>query len=157
MILTTHALTGAVIGKNISNPWIIIPVSLAIHYLMDSIKHAEYFDSRVAKIKDTWWKVAIDLAIGFSIIFSFFYLEKSSFIEMRNMLIGIFFSLFPDFITLLHWKFRENKLLAEIKKLHSWSHRYGKYPKYSPERQWNFKNATNDIVISLIAIVFLFI
>jgi len=155
MLLTTHALAGAVIGKNIQNPWIIIILSLIIHYVMDSFRHGEYFDDRVAKAKDTWWKITIDLLIGFFIISLIVYYQKSALLTIKNILIGVLFSLIPDFVTLMHWMFKKNKLLAKIKAFHSWAHRYEKFPKYSKERQWIFRNTLNDIIISLFAIIIL--
>jgi len=156
MILTTHALTGAVIGKNIGNPWIVILVSLVVHYLMDGIRHAEYFDDRIAKIKDTWWKVALDLAIPLFIIYLFIYSSVPGSKTVENIIIGSFFSVLPDGITLIYW-FSGKKLFTRIKAFHALAHRYDKNPKYSPERQWNLKNARNDIIISVIAIILLFI
>lgn len=155
MILTTHALTGAVIGKNIDSPWLIIILSLIIHFVMDSFRHGEYFDSRVAKVKDTWWKIALDLGAGFLIIVLFLFLKKPNFNEIINVFIGAFFSILPDFITLMHWTFKNNKTLAKVKEFHSWVHNYSKFPKHSKERQWTFRNALNDITISIIAIFLL--
>ncbi len=155
MILTTHALTGAVIGKNIENPWLVIILSLVIHYAMDSFRHGEYFDDRIATVKDTWWKVTSDLLIGFFIIFLIFYFQKSDFLTVRNVFIGVFFSIVPDFITLMYWTFKKNKFLAKIKAFHSWAHRYSKFPKYSKERQWTFHNVINDIIISTFAVIML--
>jgi hypothetical protein len=155
MILATHALTGAVIGKNINSPWLIIILSLAIHYFMDSFRHGEYFDDRIANIKNTWWKVAIDLLIGLSIIGLVIYFQKPDFAIIRNMLIGSFFSLFPDFLSVLYYLKKDNIILSKIKSFHSWVHHYSKFPKHSKERQWNFRNALNDIIISVVAIFLL--
>ena len=157
MILSTHALVGAAIGKNIDNPWIIILLSLAVHYFLDGFRHGEYFDDRTATIKSAWWKIALDLFIGFFIIISIIFLEKIDQHTVQNMAIGIFFSLIPDFITLMHWTFKQNKLLAKIKNFHAWAHKYSHFPKYSPERQWTLRNAANDILISAIAIIILFL
>lgn len=156
MILTTHALTGAIIGKNVNNPWIVIALSIIIHYLMDGIRHAEYFDDRIAKIKDTWWKVSLDLLIGGLIIYSTIFITQPPEEIIKNMILGAFFSVLPDSLTLIYW-FSGKKLLTGIKAFHSLAHRYDKNPKYSPERQWNLKNARNDIIISVIAIIFLLI
>ena len=156
MILTTHALTGAVIGKYVKNPWEVILISLIVHYLMDGIRHAEYFDDRIAKFKDTWWKVAIDLLIPFSIIYLYIYSSQLDYKTVENIIIGSFFSVLPDGFTLLYW-FSGKKYFISIKKFHNWAHHYDKCPKHSPERQWKLKNITNDIIISIIAIILLFI
>ena len=157
MILSTHALVGAAIGKNIDNPWIIILSSLAIHYFMDSFRHGEYFDSRTATIKNTAWKIIIDFLIGVFIVGLIISWEKINWHTAQNMAIGIFFSLFPDFITLLHWTFKKNKILAKIKDFHAWAHNYSRFPRYSKERQWTLRNSFNDVIFSLLAIAFLLI
>lgn len=157
MILATHALVGAAIGKNIDNSWVIILSSLVFHYFIDSFRHGEYFDSRIATIKNTAWKMILDFLVGIFIVSLIIFLKKIDWHTAQNMAIGIFFSLIPDFITLMHWIFKKNKILAKIKDFHAWSHRYHKFPKYSPERQWNLRNTTNDIIISLLAIIFLII
>ena len=156
MILTTHALTGAVIGKNIDNPWIIIILSLTIHFIMDSFRHGEYFDSRTATIKDTAWKIILDLFFSGAIILSFLFFSKPDFIITRNILLGSFFSIFPDFLTVLFWKFKWN-ILGKIKDFHAFCHRYSRFPAFSYERQWTLRNAANDILFSLLAIVFIFL
>lgn len=156
MILATHALVGAAIGKNINNPWMIIALSLAFHFIMDGFRHGEYFDDRIATLRTTWWKVALDLALGLLIIFSTIYWQKSSIIQTRNILLGAFTSMFPDLLTVLYWKFHF-KFLEKIKKFHAIFHRYGRFPKYGKERQWTLRNAFNDLLFSLIAIILLFI
>jgi hypothetical protein len=155
MILATHALTGAVIGKNIENPLVIIAFSLIVHFVMDGFRHGEYFDSRVATIKDTWWKIALDLFSGLAVIFSVIYFQKPSIIQAGNILLGAFSSMFPDLLTVFYWKFHF-PLLGKIKKFHALSHRYGHFPKYSQERMWTLRNSVNDIIISLSAIILLF-
>lgn len=156
MTLSTHALVGAAIGKNIPNPWLIIFFSLVIHFILDSFRHGEYFDSRTATIKNASWKIILDLSIGGTIILFFVLSTHSNFLLTRNILLGAFFSMLPDFFTILFWKFRW-KILGHIKKFHSFAHRYSRFPKISPEREWNLRNALNDIIFSVIAIFFLFL
>ncbi len=156
MILATHALTGAVIGKNIDDPLIIIAASLAIHYVMDSFRHGEYFDSRVATLQDTAWKVLSDISfVGIILLIYLAYVEPDI-LTFRNVIIGSFFSLLPDLFTLLYWKFKFS-VLYPLAKLHEFAHRYGRFPKFAPERQWTLRNALNDILISSIMIVLLFL
>lgn len=155
MILATHALVGAAIGKNIDNPWIIIPVSLAVHYVIDSFRHGEYvesFDSKTAA-KNTWWRILLDLSAGLFIIGLIIIYNKPSLEKTFDILLGSFSSMFPDLLTLIYWKFKI-PLLGKIYKFHSWVHRY---PRFSPEREWKLQNARNDILVSLLSIFFLFI
>jgi hypothetical protein len=150
MVLTTHALVGAVIGKNIQNPWIIIILSLAFHYILDAVRHGEYvetFDSKVA-FKNTWWKVAVDFAVGLAIILFVIYFNNFDAITVRNIFIGMFFSMFPDSLTLIYWK-THWKFFEKLYKFHSWCHRL---PRLSPERKWKLNNEIYEIAISLSAI-----
>lgn len=156
MILATHALTGAVIGKSIDNPGLVIIFSLVVHFLMDSLRHGEYFDSRTATIRNTAWKVALDLLVAFSTISIFIYFKHPDIGTIRNIFLGMFFSMLPDGLTLLHDNYPNIKILEKIKVFHAWAHRYSRFPKHSPERQWTFRNALNDIFISLACIIILF-
>ncbi|TAK97071.1 hypothetical protein EPO05_00195 [Patescibacteria group bacterium] len=156
MILATHALTGAALGKFIPNPWILIPIAIAAHFAMDYLRHGEYvesFDSRTA-FKNTWWKIALDILIAGVLIGLILYLESPPLPTVRNMLLGGFFSTFPDLLTVLFWKFKWS-WLAPIYNFHAATmHRY---PRFAPEREWNFRNSLNDILISLACLIFLFL
>ena len=151
MILTTHALVGAAIGKNINNPLIIVPLSLASHYILDFFRHGDYLDDN-SKFREVAWKVAFDLSIGLVIILGYLFFSHSSFKTMTNILIGTFFSLLPDLFTLLYW----NVKIGFLKKLydfHNWIHDYF-YPK---PLIWSLRNAINDILFSSLAIILLLI
>ena len=154
MILATHALAGAVIGKNIDNPGLIIILSLIVHFLMDALRHGEYVEvfSENTSLKNSGWKVALDLIIGFTIVFLFTYFQKLETWQIKNIIIGVISSVFPDFITSIYWKFRW-PFLKKYYSFHSWFH---KYPRFSKERQWTLQNALNDIIISLVCIGILF-
>jgi hypothetical protein len=156
MILTTHALVGAAIGKNISNPWLIVIISLVVHFILDGFRHGEYFDSRIACIRNTWWKVALDFSIGGIIIFSTIFIYKDNFEIIRNILLGSFFSMFPDLLTILYWKFHW-KILEKIKNFHAFCHHYDRFPKFGKERQWTLRNAFNDLWLSTLATIILFL
>ena len=153
MVLTTHALVGAVIGENIKNPWIIIVLSLVFHYLLDTVKHGEYvetFDSKVA-FKNTWWKVILDLGMGTIIILSLIHFKNFDAITVRNIFIGMFFSMLPDAFTLIYWK-THWKSFEKLYKFHSWCHRL---PRFSPERKWEINNEIYEITIFLASIAIL--
>lgn len=157
MILSTHALVGAAIGAKIHNPWLIIPIVIVIHFFLDGLRHGEYFDSRIATVKNTWWKITLDLSLGLFIIFGFIYFGNHNTANIINILIGSFFSMFPDLLTVIFYCNPNIKILAKIKNFHSLAHRYDKNPKYSKERQWNFRNSLNDLLISIISIIILII
>ena len=153
MILTTHALIGAALGKNISNPWIVAIIAIPLHFLMDHFRHGEYLN-RNSKLRHTWWKTALDLLGGIIItsaiiIFAINYSHNFSLAIAKSMAIGMFFSMLPDLTTLLYWEFRW-PFLKKIHDFHAWCHRY---PPFSKEREWNLRNSRNDIIFSVIAII----
>lgn len=152
MILTTHALTGAAIGKFIPNPLIQILILIPLHYTMDIFRHGEYLGKK-STFKNTWWKVALDSAAGLSIIFTVAYFQDFNKALLLPMLTGAFISMFPDLLTVLYWKLNF-KFLKKIYILHQFVHRF---PDESPQRAWTLRNAINDILFSIIAITLLFI
>lgn len=151
MILTTHALVGAAIGKNIESPWLVAALSIIIHFILDIFRHGEYLNQN-SKLKE-FWKVAIDLTVGYSIIIIVIFSSDFSDIRIKNILIGSFASIFPDMLTFLYWKVNL-KFLQSYFNFHQKFHRY---PPFSKEREWNLRNAANDIIVSLIAIIFFLI
>lgn len=151
MILTTHALVGAALGKNIENIWLLIPLSIALHFAMDHLRHGEYiatFDSKTA-FSNTWWKVALDASTVIAILLLLIYFGNSNLSQTKNVILGSFFSMLPDLLTVLYWKFKFS-FLAPIYRFHSWCH---KYPRGSKQREWTLRNSLNDILLILIAII----
>lgn len=153
MILSTHALVGAAVGKHVSNPWLIVLITLPLHFLFDTFRHGEYLN-RKSTFTNTWWKVALDLFIGLGIVFSYLLYASPASKITQNVLLGTFSSMFPDLLTVLYWKLNF-KFLKKIYQLNKFVH--SRFPDESPEREWNLRNAVNDIVFSLIAIFFLFL
>jgi hypothetical protein len=151
MTLVTHELVGAAIGAKIHNPWLIIIFSLAMHFVLDTFQHGEYaesFDSKVA-FKNTWWKVALDFFAGIIVIIVYLLIKRPDVFAIKNIFIGVFFSIIPDFITLIYWKYRS----AFLKKYYAFHSKFlHSCLPGSKERLWNFRNAINDIIISAIAI-----
>lgn len=151
MILATHALVGAALGKNLENPWLIVGLGLIAHFALDSFRHGEYID-HYERLKNLGRNVALDLLVGGSIIFSILFFQDWNFITFRNIFLGILFCMLPDFLTLMHYRFPTFKILRKIYRFHQRVH---PYPHPSEQTQWNLRNATNDILFSLIAILFL--
>jgi hypothetical protein len=152
MILTTHALAGAAIGKYISNPWLIVIFSLIIHFCLDTFRHGEYLN-RKSTFANTWWKVALDLLIGLGITLAYLLYFHPAKQVTQNILLGTFFSMFPDFLTVLYWKLNF-KFLKKIYDFHGWTH---PYPKDDPRYEWNLRNMRNDVLFSILAIILLLI
>jgi hypothetical protein len=152
MILITHALTGAALGSSIRNPYLIAPLAIILHYCLDTFRHGEYLNQK-STFKNTAWKVTIDLLSGFLIILFYLRFSHSSVEMTRNVLLGTFFSLLPDLLTVLYWKLHFN-FLAKLYAFHGWVH---PYPKGDRRYAWSWRNSINDIIFSTLAIIILFI
>ena len=151
MILTTHALVGAALGKHITNPWVLISIAIPLHFTLDIFRHGEYLD-KYSKVKEVLGKVAIDLTFGLTIIFAYILYFNPSTQIIRSILLGSFISMFPDLITFLHWKLKVPGL-KKIYRFHKFVH--SRFTEGSKERQWNLRNAVNDIAFTILAIILL--
>jgi len=148
MILTTHILVGAVLGREINNPYEIAGLAVAVHFALDLLPHGDYLNKKSSLWE--FWKVALDLAIGLGAVYAIFFVRNAaSTANLENIAIGIFFSLLPDGTTFMYWKMGM-KFLKPIKKFHEKLHRY---PELSPESQFRLKNNLFDILISLISLI----
>lgn len=152
MILAAHELVGAAVGEKVHNPWLIIILSLALHFALDTLRHGEYLD-RKSTIKDTFWKVTLDASVGLIIIIFYILYRQPESAVIRNIFLGAFVSVFPDSLTFLYWKLRI-KFFKKPFEFHFWLH---KYPPFSPERAWTLRNGINDVLISAAAIAILFV
>ncbi|NTW26822.1 MAG: hypothetical protein HGA36_00640 [Candidatus Moranbacteria bacterium] len=153
MILTTHALVGAALGKYVSNPAMQILILIPLHYTLDIFRHGEYLNKQ-STFKDTTWKVTLDLFIGGAIILLAIYAKNISPAISISMITGTIISMFPDLLTVLYWKLNF-KFLKKIYQFHQFVH--GRFADGSPERAWTMRNAANDILFSAIAIMLLFL
>lgn len=151
MILTTHALVGAAVGKYISSPVAQIAILIPLHYILDIFRHGEYLNKK-STFRDTTWKVTLDLFCGGVIILAIAGLTHANQVILFSMIIGAIISMFPDLLTVLYWKLHF-KFLKKIYLFHQFVHR--RFPDGAPERTWTWRNAVNDIIFSVIAIILL--
>jgi hypothetical protein len=151
MILTTHILSGAALGTSIQNPVAVAGLSVILHFLLDALPHGDYLNKKSSLW--SFWKVAIDLMVGFSIAIAILFCRglTSTDPKLMNIGIGIFFSLLPDGLTFL-CLWMGMKFLRPIYAFHNKLHRA---PDFSPEREFRFKNNLFDILISLTLTLFL--
>lgn len=152
MILVTHALIGAAIGKTFTNPFKIVALSLISHYAFDHLRHGEYLD-KSKTFRKNYWRVSLDLLAAFVIVFFYLYSHQEDTAMNYRIFLGVFFSMFPDLVTLLYG-ITKNKFLGKIYAFHGWIH---KYPEFSPQREWNLRNGINDFALSLIALAIIFL
>jgi hypothetical protein len=150
MILTTHILAGALLGREINNPYAVAGLAVAMHFTLDLLPHGDYLNKK-SGFRD-FWKVALDIAIGLGTVYAIFFLRSAtSTANLENIIIGIFFSLLPDGTTFLYWKMGV-KFLKPIKKFHEKLHYY---PEFSPGSKFRLRNNLLDIFISLAAVIML--
>ena len=99
MILSIHAITGAVLASNSDNFGQIVVLGVASHYFLDSIPHVEY---KIENIKNgnlkmaakEFSKILFDLLLGLVVIL--FIIQDQSFNQSIFILTGSFFALLPD-------------------------------------------------------------
>jgi hypothetical protein len=150
MILTTHILSGAVLGANIKNPYAVAGLSIVLHFLLDLFPHGDYLNKK-SRFRE-FWKVGLDLVIGFSLIAAILFCRgETSTAYLDNIAIGIFFSLLPDGTTFLYvWM--KMKFLKPVKDFHESLHCH---ENGTPQREFHLKNNLWDILISLISLIIL--
>src|SRR6266702_4276338 len=132
MILTTHALVGAAVGRYVQNPLLQILILIPLHYMLEIFRHGEYLDKK-STFKNTAWKVALDLFLGGAIILFAIYSKKTSSAVSISMITGALISMFPDLLTVLYWKLNF-KFLKKIYQLHQFVH--SRFTDGSPQRAW---------------------
>lgn len=130
MILAAHIATGAAIGANFQNPWLIVLLSVVCHHLADLLPHWDYGIKEIP-LRKSFLKISTDILTGFVlvagtlIIFSEWEIPRNfsalfSGLNL-NLMLGIFFSLLPDGLLLLSWIFPK-KPLTFYAKYHSFLH-----------------------------------
>jgi len=150
MTLTTHILSGAALGASVKNPVAIAGLAVALHFLLDMVPHGDYLNKK-SRLGE-FWKVAIDLAAGFFFVTGIILLKRiADPYLIQNIIIGILFSLLPDFSTFL-FRWAKMKFLEPIYVFHQKLHRA---PDFSPQRQFRLKNNFWDILTSLTFLLFL--
>ena len=150
MILTTHILSGAALGANIQNPYAVAALSIVLHFLLDILPHGDYLNKK-SRLWE-FWKVAVDLAFGFALIGGIiFFRSITDESTLRNISVGIFFSLLPDGATFLYF-WMKMKFLKPIKNFHEKLHCY---KNGAPEREFRLENNLFDIFFTLASLLLL--
>ena len=110
MLITVHLLLGILIGKSIESLWLIIPIAILSHYLLDMIPHTpmptqESFRDKGIKgvSKKLLLLESIEPILGIALAFFIIFTLSES---HTTLIIGAFFAWFPDIITFIVWKKR---------------------------------------------------
>ena len=161
MILSPHIITGAALGANFHNPYLLPLGAMALHHLLDRAPHYDYqikpFSSRVVL------KVFLDISIGLLTV-TIIYLFISPNINLAYTALGIFFGTLPDGILLASFIFKNN-LLLKYQKLHSFLHFHDKNNKEALNRNFTLKElfrkkffwigAFTQLITLIVAVYFL--
>jgi len=128
MILSIHAITGAVLGLNANSFGQVILLGIVSHYFLDSIPHVEY---KIENIKNgnlkmaakEFAKIFIDLLIGLIIIL--YLIQNKNFNQSILILAGSFFALLPDGLYFLDClvKNKDRNAITKFLKIHSIFHK----------------------------------
>ncbi|MDO8443129.1 MAG: hypothetical protein Q7S81_02655 [bacterium] len=124
MILSIHAIVGAVLASNSNSIGQAIILGLVSHYFLDSIPHVEYTIKNIQKgdlktaIKE-FVNISIDLIVSLAILL--YLIQNKNFDQTILILTGSFFALLPDglyFIDCLV-KNKNRNIFTKFLKMHS--------------------------------------
>lgn len=108
MFWVIHILLGMVIGLEFHSAWLIIPIALLSHFILDYIPHWDgFFDkelfretgiARITKRDVIVKTIDFTFMILITILFYYMYITGGSTIDKSNLILGAFMALLPDFI-----------------------------------------------------------
>lgn len=64
MLTTPHAVTGAAIGALMPSPWLVVPVAIASHFVLDHIPHWQETLAPYTPTRRTYVRIVIDLTLA---------------------------------------------------------------------------------------------
>ena len=125
MLSIAHSATGAIIAAKVQNPFLYVPIVLALHYLQDFIPHWDVgtgLTNGSRKRIHAFFLEWIDLVLSAGLIFALYPLPSSLDFSSLHPYIGAFIALVPDFlefpINFLHWD------IPLIKPINNFHHRF---------------------------------
>ena len=161
MILTPHAIIGAVIGAKTHNLGLIVILGIFSHALLDHLPHWDYTNNGIRNFYETknfkalfidLFKIFLDGLLALVIILVIIFkngLFDSDYIIF--VVLGIFFSILPDILlfTAVIFKEKFGQLFIDFhqKFLHSKKQKEGKI---------TFLNISTEILIIIIGIIIFF-
>ncbi|MCX6730050.1 MAG: hypothetical protein NT058_00935 [Candidatus Portnoybacteria bacterium] len=157
MILFPHIIVGAVIGSKVNNFWLVAILGLVSHLILDQIPHWDYLtyqdvtDFKKGKKLKTILKASIDIITGFVFLFIFICNYQLSFKQLMLIIVGIFFSVLPDFIWGLSMIF-DNKTLFKYRNFNNKIH-----CKTQKEGKITFLGIFSQIAIIAVSLLLLFV
>jgi len=94
MLTTPHAAAGIAIGVVIGSPLLVIPVTIASHFILDMIPHWQETLAPYAPTKKTYIRVPLDIALALGITLLAVHWQPQ---HTTAIWVGAFFANLPDF------------------------------------------------------------
>jgi hypothetical protein len=96
MLMTVHALTGALIGQKIANPIGAFFIALISHYLLDLIPHGDELIGQWIQRRQKKGFIVLIVDFSLTLLFILFILLKAGPLQLAMILPGIIGSILPD-------------------------------------------------------------
>lgn len=131
MFLSVHAATGAIIGTEISAPWLAFIVSFAAHFVMDVIPHGDHemgkkffglVGKKLSEEEEIKKMVAYEVLDLFVVVFFVMYAFKNFYYAKDDSVVwGIIGGILPDVIVFTYFVTKA-KWLKWFFNFHKWFH-----------------------------------
>ncbi|MCL4405044.1 hypothetical protein M1295_00475 [Patescibacteria group bacterium] len=159
MILATHAIVGAAVGRLFDNPWLSLAAGYLSHYALDAIPHSQYH--LVSQVSEDSNPLDDDIVIdrrflgdliligtdcigGFLLALFIFQGGLGYNAATISLLAGAAGGVLPDFLQFLYFKIKVEPLTA-LQKIHNKIH--------AQKELHGFTGAASQIAIAVIAII----
>ena len=96
MIATNHALTGALIGLTVHNPWVALPAAFVSHVLCDAIPHFAAANDKDWLSKPSFVRYLVADAFGCFLVVLVLFVARAPYWQLAS--ICAFLATSPDFL-----------------------------------------------------------
>lgn len=123
MILSTHFVVGASLGRAFPDPIFLLSLPILSHFILDHLPHWEYID-RIEQLKGKPFHLLLDVVLGpLTIFLTLYLLNDFSPEKIAPALVGGFLGVLPDGIVFLKYLFKiKNRLLKKYENFHRLLH-----------------------------------
>ncbi len=131
MFLSVHAATGAIIGTEISSPWLAFLAAFAIHFVMDVIPHGDHelgkrffglIGKKLSEEEQIKKMIAYEVLDLFVVVFFVIYAFKNFYFAKDDSVVwAIIGGILPDVIVFAYFV-TKSKYLKWFFDFHKWFH-----------------------------------
>lgn len=135
MILATHAIVGAAVGRVLSNPWAAFLAGFSSHFILDAIPHWQYRLASRRCAPDTMHEdmvrgkgflrdivlIGLDFFLGMTLSIVLFQNWSAISRLPMSVLFGALGGVSPDALQFMSWKIRKEPFTT-FQKFHDWVH-----------------------------------